>query len=280
LTHIIKHNALFCYKEYAKKALQHFEDSFPLLHCLTQQSIHHPHKSPPKPHSFPTKVRLPPAAFTMSSSHIKTGIIVAGISVVVVIALCIGIIMLRGRLPFTFSRYNLPYVLDIEIASPPTDGEYEKYGELYVAPDKQPTVAALDIMTRMLMVTGLPPKATVSDSSSSSVTAVEIEELPIICLTRPDCDSLNTLDSKGMPVGQGAEAQALRHAIAKDRRVVEDMRDATRRMSANQNCSSEKIEVVEDGGRKSGETQEEEMMVDPLSFSVGSGQSMAELYRY
>jgi hypothetical protein len=244
---------LFCYKGYAKKAFDHFEDFFPLLHCLTQQSIHHPHKPLYKPHSFPTKTRLIPSTFIMSSSHNQTNIIVAGISGAVVLALCIGIIMLKGRLPFTFSRYNLPCVRDIEIASSPTDGEYEKYGELYVAPDKQPTVAALDIMTRMLMVTGLPPKATVSDSSSSSVTAVEIEELPIICLTRPDCDSLNTLDSKGMPVGLGAEAQVLRYAIAKDRRIVEDMRDATRRMSANQNCSSEKIEVVEDGGRKSGE---------------------------
>jgi hypothetical protein len=271
---------LFCHKEHAKKAFPHFEDTFPLLHYLTQQSIHHPHKSLYKPHSFPTKARLIPSTFTMSSSHTKAGIIVAGISGAVVLALCIGIIMLKGRLPFTFSRRNPPYVRDIEIASSPTDGEYKKYGELYVAPDKQPTVAALEIMTRILIVTGLPPKATVSDSSSSSRTVVEAKALPRICLTRPDRDSLDTLDSRGMPVGLGAEAQVLRHAIAKDRRIVEDMRDATRRMSANQNCSSEKIEVVEDGERKSGETQEEEMMVDPLSFSFGSGQSMAELYRY
>jgi hypothetical protein len=280
LTHIIKHNALFCHKEYAKKALHYFEDSFPLLHCLTQQSIHHPHKSPPKPHSFPPKVRLPPAAFTMSSSHTKIGIMVAGISGAVVIALCIGIIMLKGRLPFTFSRRNPPYVRDIGIASPPTDGEYEKYGELYIAPDKQPTVAALDIMTRMLIVTGLPPKATVSDSPTSSVTAVKTEELPIICLTRPDRDSLNTLGGKGMPVVAGAEAQVSRHAIANDRRIIEHMRDVTRRMSENHNRSSEQIEIVKDGGRKSGEMQEEEIMVDSMSFSFGSGQSMAELYRY
>jgi hypothetical protein len=278
LTHIIKHNALFYYKEYAKKALHHFEDSFPLLHCLTQQSIHHPHKSLYKPHSFPTKVRLIPSTFNMSTSHNQTNIIVAGISGAVVLALCIGIIMLKGCLPSTFSRHNPPCMRDIELGSPPTDGEYEKYGELYVAPDKQPTVAALDIMTRMLIVTGLPPKATTSDSSSSLVTAVETEEMPRICLTRPDCDSLNTLDDKGVPVG--TEAQVSRHAIAKERRIVEDMRDVTRQMGADRTRSVEKIEVVEDGGRKSDETEEEEMMVDPLSFSFGSGQSMAELYCY
>jgi hypothetical protein len=271
---------LFCYKEYAKKAFPHFENTFPLLHCLTQQSIHHPHKSLYKPHSFPTKARLIPSTFTMSSSHTKTGIIVAGISSAVVIALCIGIIMLKGRLPFTFSPRNPPCARDIELASPQIHGEYEKYGELYVAPDKHPTVAALDIMTRMLIVTGLPPKATVSDSSSSSRAAVEAKELPRVCITRPDRDSLNTLDSRGMPVVAGAEAQVSRHAIAKERRIVEDMRDVTRQMGADPTSSVEKMEVVENGGRKSGGTQEEEMMVDPLSFFFGSGQSMAEFYRY
>jgi hypothetical protein len=216
----------------------------------------------------------------MSSTHTQTGIIVAGISGAIVLVLCVVVTMLKGRLPFTFSPRNPPCARDIELASPQIHGEYEKYGELYVAPDKQPTVAALDIMTRILIVTGLPPKATVSDSSSSSRTVVEAKELPRICLTRPDRDSLDTLDSRGMPVVVGAEAQVLRHAIAKERRIVEDVRDATRQMSANQNRSSERMEVVEDGGRKSGETHEEEMMVDPLSFSFGSGQSMAELYRY
>jgi hypothetical protein len=245
LTHIIKHNALFFYKEYAKKTLHHFENSFPLLHCLTQQSVYRSHKSLYKPQSFPTKARLIPSTFSMSSSHNQTNIVVAGISGAVVLALCIGIIMLKGRLPFKFSRHNPPCVRDIELGSPPTDDEYEKYGELYVAPDKQPTVAALDIMTRLLIVTGLPPKATTSDPPSSSVAAVETEEMPRICLTRPDRDSLNTLDSKGVPVG--AEAQVSRHAIAKERRVVEDMRDVTRRMGADRNRSVEKMEVVEDG---------------------------------
>jgi hypothetical protein len=51
-------------------------------------------------------------------------------------------------------------------------------------------------------------------------------------------------------------------------------------MGPDRTRSVEKIEVVEDGGRKSDETKEEEMMVDLLSFSFGSGQSMAELYCY
>jgi hypothetical protein len=83
-----------------------------------------------------------------------------------------------------------------------------------------------------------------------------------------------------MPVVAGAEAQVSRHAIARERRIVENMRDVTRHMGADRTSSVEKMEVVENGGRKSGETQEEEMMVNPLSFSFGSGKSMAELYRY
>jgi hypothetical protein len=48
------------------------------------------------------------------------------------------------------------------------DGEYEKYGELYIAPNKQPTIAGLEIITKMLMVTGLPGRAKMADPSQDS----------------------------------------------------------------------------------------------------------------
>jgi hypothetical protein len=146
----------------------------------------------------------------MASSYKDTGIIVASVSGAVFIALCVGFVLLKGHLPFAFSRKTSVRVRDIEADLAYTCGEYEKYGELHIAPDKQPTVAALDIMTRMLMVAGLPQKALVSDSSSSSSAAVESNEavqLPRLCFTRLDRESLNTLDSKGITVVAGVEVR-------------------------------------------------------------------------
>jgi hypothetical protein len=62
----------------------------------------------------------------------------------------------------------------------------------------------------MLMVAGLPQKARVSDFSSSSSAALKSKEaaqLPRLCLTWPDRESLNTLDSKGVTVVAGVEAR-------------------------------------------------------------------------
>jgi hypothetical protein len=146
----------------------------------------------------------------MASSYNNTGIIVASVSGAVFIAICVGFVLLKGHLPFVFSRKTSSRVRDIEADLASTYGEYEKYGELYIAPDKQPPVAALDIMTRILMVAGLPQKARVSNSSSSSSAAVKSKEaaqLPRLYLTWPDRESLNTLDSKGVTVVAGVEVR-------------------------------------------------------------------------
>jgi hypothetical protein len=167
----------------------------------------------------------------MASSYNNTGIVVASVSGAVFIVLCVGFVLLKGRLPFTFSRKISSSGRDIEADLASTYGEYEKYGELYIAPGKQPTVAALDITTRILTVTCLPQKASVSDSSSSSSAAVESKEKvgpPRLFLTRPDRDSLNTLDSKGVPVVASVEAQVVQHAIGHGRQIIEDMADAKR----------------------------------------------------
>jgi hypothetical protein len=98
----------------------------------------------------------------MTFEHNQIGILVASISGALVAAVCVAIIAFKGNLPFTFSCCN-PSSADRDIEEnhertsirTSKSGEYETYSELYVAPDKQPTIAALDIMTRMLMVTGL-----------------------------------------------------------------------------------------------------------------------------
>ncbi|KAH7084112.1 hypothetical protein FB567DRAFT_550144 [Paraphoma chrysanthemicola] len=140
----------------------------------------------------------------------RINIIIASLSAFIILAILLTLILLRGRVPFTFSRSNPPSALpmhtpraknphhrtwrtwptsisltlssfgggekestenrenregskgseDVEV-----EGEYEKYGDLYVPPDKQPTILALDIIMRCLLATGLPGRARVGDWS-------------------------------------------------------------------------------------------------------------------
>jgi hypothetical protein len=163
-----------------------------------------------------------------------------------------------------------------------TYGKYEKYGELYIAPDKQPTVAALDIMTRMLMVAGLPQKARVSDSSSSSSAAVKSKEaaqLPRLCLTWPDRESLNTLDSKGVTVVAGVEARVFQHVIEQGRQIIEDDADAKRDFQSVRARSQDQAQFAKVHMCQVGELKREENLFNSMSFTFRSGQSMAKLYR-
>jgi hypothetical protein len=238
----------------------------------------------------------------MALSYNNTGIIVASVSGAIVVALCVAFVLLKGRLPFTFSPPTPSCVRDIEADLTSTYGEYEKYGELYIAPDKQPTVAALDIMTRMLLVIGLPQKARVSDSSSFSSAAVEYRkavELPRLCLTRPDRDSLNTLGSNGVSLVAGAEAHVFQHETTRNGSNMEHLPTAARQIKLHPAVSKDQPETTDGGIRESGEVAEQETLFDPFgftfgsswgfgrektmvessSFTFGSGWSRAELYR-
>jgi hypothetical protein len=111
----------------------------------------------------------------MPVSYTQTGIIGASIAGCVLFSMLVLLIYLRGRVPFTFSRSNPPSAtpsltsqairrgffarMQSDCSSDLVEGEYEKYGELYVAPNQQPTVMAFDIMMRCLLVTGLPGRA-------------------------------------------------------------------------------------------------------------------------
>tara|TARA_R110002003_G_scaffold58_18_gene5231 strand:- start:8264 stop:8908 length:645 start_codon:yes stop_codon:yes gene_type:complete len=111
----------------------------------------------------------------MAVSYTQTGIIGASIAGLVLFSMLVLLIYLRGRVPFTFSRSNSPSAtpsptsqairrvilarIQSDSSSDLVEGEYEKYGELYVAPNQRPTVMAFDIMMRCLLVTGLSGRA-------------------------------------------------------------------------------------------------------------------------
>jgi hypothetical protein len=115
----------------------------------------------------------------MAVSYTQTGIIGASIAGLVLSSMLVLLIYLRGRVPFTFSRSNSPSAtpsptsqairrgilarIQSDSSSDLVEGEYEKYGELYVAPNQRPTVMAFDIMMHCLLVTGLSGRATKVD---------------------------------------------------------------------------------------------------------------------
>jgi hypothetical protein len=196
---------------------------------------------------------------------------------------------LKGNLPFTYSR-RTPRSTEQDIEAhragtsirTSTSGEYEQYGELFISPDRQPTVVALDVMTRMLVVTGLPATASVPNPSRLSLCLNEAPvaaELPRICLTGPDRDSLNTLDTVDIPVVTVAKARRARRSKAKVPYVPEDIRIATGQPDAAQIGSDEPVDAAQNGVHKVGEENAEQVMIDPMSFSFGSGKGMAGLYR-
>jgi len=107
----------------------------------------------------------------LTSSQI--GIIITSISGAVISLVIISIIVFGRNLPFTFSRRKpTPVLTDIEMQRISTDaesteGEYEQYGELFIAPNKQPTHVAIDIISRFAMAHGLPGPAKLTSLSGS-----------------------------------------------------------------------------------------------------------------
>jgi hypothetical protein len=202
----------------------------------------------------------------MLSTTNQTGAIVAGIASATIIIVCICIIVFQGNLPFTFSCRKTPTSIydaeeeDLEF----TDSLYEKYGGLYVGPDKQPTVAALDIMTRMLIGTCL--------GSCTKASGTTMCEKPTETAPQLKVELLNSTFDVSAPAIIVVETDV---PAPKDERSITNKRDA------QHGCRAELIRAGQwaDVAKESIRSECEEIMLDPMSFSFGSERSMAELYR-
>ncbi|KAF1913094.1 hypothetical protein BDU57DRAFT_581590 [Ampelomyces quisqualis] len=197
----------------------------------------------------------------MSSATKQTVIIVISIAAAIIITVCICIIIFKGSLPFTFSRRQTPtsrFDAANDLEQDLTEGVYKNYGKLYVAPDKQPTVAALDIMTRILICPCLPGSAKIAMSEKRTGT------LPHVSVQRLDLKSGVSSPS----VGAGELAQ-------KNERCCFDERE-TRRSFKAERIRAGQWAIVE---KESIWNEDDEIVLDPRSFSFGSGKSIAELYR-
>lgn len=202
----------------------------------------------------------------MGLTYTQGGILGASISAGTIVIICITLFVWRTNLPFTFSRRNPPCTdlemqkLDAEVqyrvnnlnrnsmlSSKSIAGEYTQYGELFVPPDKRCMDMALDIMTRMLMVTGLPGKASpiaapasrpVSQAAERSYamgSAMESGGAPRLSVNLGSRTSLCSAmfpALENVPALAGAELQISSNALRDERRAIEDMRAATAMLRA------------------------------------------------
>lgn len=193
----------------------------------------------------------------MGLTHAQVGWLAFGVSAGVIAILCVTIVAWGQSLPFTFTRLKPPSAdlekqeIDAEttiliaslhsyLSGESVEGEYEQYGELYVSLDKRPTIMGIDIMTRMLMVTGLPPKAvpagrplsqasSVASGPCSATSVVAYGSAPHLSVdfgSRIDPNASLSSAFDKMPVVAGSESQLYRAALRHSQRFIENMRAA------------------------------------------------------
>jgi hypothetical protein len=155
---------------------------------------------------------------TMGLATSQTGIIIASISSVFISLVIISALVFRRSLPFTFSRRKpAPVQTDIKMQRVSTDaesthGEYEQYGELFIEPNKQPTHVAIDIISRVAMVHGL-PGSTKPVSRPGSMHG----NTPRVSLDLPGSIHLSNAEEESTSFGDAlsAERQSMHDAAAK-----------------------------------------------------------------
>ncbi|KAH9871068.1 hypothetical protein J1614_006642 [Plenodomus biglobosus] len=111
----------------------------------------------------------------MGISSLQIGLLVAGCAGIAIT----GIILFWNMYPdlncLPFSQRSRPrrektedIALEAQhrLSATSVDGEMEKYGELYIPPNRNPLHIGLDIINRMLLATGLPMRAVNQDAFS------------------------------------------------------------------------------------------------------------------
>jgi hypothetical protein len=211
----------------------------------------------------------------MSWTFYQTGIVAIGISMAIV-AVTIIIIVAVKDLSYFRSLRNRFQSADIDIEA--ECGDFEKYGELYIAPDQRPTVAGLNIITQILMVTALPSRARPLQQCPPSPETAKTPDLePNRTNTRSHSPKRSEPETANIvPRVAGAEAQLSQHALAAEERLIENMRKATLHLkSSHTRGESSAVMAQEESGMSEGDY----VALDPMSFIFGSGRSMAKLYR-
>lgn len=195
---------------------------------------------------------------TMVLTSSQTGIIIPAISGVVISLVIISALVFGCNLPFTFShRKPAPARTDIEVQRISTDaesteGEYEQYGELFIAPNKQPTHAAIDIISRVAMAHGLPGPAKPKSCPDSMH-----RHPPRVSLDLPTSTHLSVAEQNH---------ESSKDTLSTERRSMDDV---TAQLKAERIRSGERAEVAKDEVSK---------VSEDVESSFGHGKGMANLY--
>jgi hypothetical protein len=210
----------------------------------------------------------------MGWTFYQTGIVAVGISMAIV-AVTIIIIVLMKDLSYFRSLRNRFQSADIDIEA--ECGDFEKYGELYIAPDQRPTVAGLNIITQILMVNALPSRARplqqCPPSSGLNKTPAPKPNQTSSCSESPNRSKQKTANI--VPIIAGAETQLSQNVLATEKHLIENMQKATLQLkSSHTRGESSAIVAQEESGMSEGDY----VALDPMSFTFGSGRSMAKLY--
>jgi hypothetical protein len=211
----------------------------------------------------------------MGWTFYQTGIVAVGISMATVAVTLIIIVAVKDLSYFRSLRSRFQSAdIDIEAEC----GDFEKYGELYIAPDQRPTVAGLNIITQILMVTALPSRARPLQQCPPSPETAKTPGLePNRTNTRSHSPKRSEPETANIvPRVAGAEAQLSQHALAAEERLIENMRKATLHLKSSHTRGESSAVMAQD---ESGMGEGDYVALDPMSFTFGSGRSMAKLYR-
>ncbi|CAO2653813.1 Nn.00g032240.m01.CDS01 [Neocucurbitaria sp. VM-36] len=248
---------------------------------------------------------------------LPVGAVILGCAGAVIAIALIIIVVIRDCTCSSFSRHRScrPPKRDVEAQSENSEvsDEYEKYGELVIQPDRQPTRMGLDIITRTLMGIGLPPNTTHTSSSSSvPVSWGPVESPPRLSLYLACPSSLTPSEQVHAIM---TEAEASTAALNTERFLIQNLKDAVRMLKTEQQQSlglSSRDTATEHANQRIraghwvdvaredvttsrfieefewqelfvvGDDDEDDLddvVIDPMSFTCGSGKAMAGLYR-
>jgi hypothetical protein len=205
----------------------------------------------------------------------QTGIVAVGISMAIFAVTSIIIVAIKNLSYFRSLRNRFQSAdIDIEAES----GDLEKYGELYIAPDQQPTVAGLNIITQILMVTALSSRARpLQQRPPSPESAGTPATEPNRINSRSDSPNRSKQKTASIvPITAGAEAQLSQNALPAEKHLIENMRKATLQLKADHSRGESSAIMAQEESELS---EGDYVAFDPMSFTFGSGRSMAQLYR-
>lgn len=169
-------------------------------------------------------------------------IIVSSAGAVITIVLIIALVT-RGRYRLTCPLLRLTILAarrsSFDSCNPSVGGDVEKYGELYIPPNRRPVHVALDIINRVLLGIALPLQP-VTVSSFGAGSAMELGLAPRLSLTLTRSTSITPSEQVQEIM---SEAEASTAAMSSERNFLEQLRNAVQLASTGRDAVEEQRQL-------------------------------------